>query len=572
MKKQKVSIIAKLIGMSVLPVLILGIVLSAYGENALQSNLKKEINNGLKSIAIAIDGSYDAAGDGDFTMLESGNVIKGMTVVSGSYDLYDKIKKNSQTDAALYFNDQLVVTSLTDKKGNHLTELPLDENAKQQVLEKEKSYFSENVDINGEKYFGYYMPITKEDGSVGGIIFTGKDAKSVKKQIQTEGVKMIGISLVLIILAAVLVGFVAVAIARALKQTMRILGKVSEGDLRNDDSNQMAAARRKDEIGRMVGEIGSLRKSLQEMIGNIHRTSEQLTNSAVGMEESAQKTKETSQDMGIAVREISNGASAQAEDTTNAMGSIEQMGNLIEHMVEDISTLAEQSKDIEQTSQNVNGIIRELSEYTQKTTDVIGEISHQTEVTNSSAHEIQAAVEIIQSIAEETNLLSLNASIEAARAGENGKGFAVVAAQIQKLAEQSNQSAQQIEKVIATLLADAERSVQTMHEVVEMVNSQDEKLKETEQGFVNVNTQIQHSLESIDTIREKSKVIDASRNDIMEVITNLSAISEENASVAEQTATSGESLNSVVETMTKEAVVLKELAQQLEKQIDTFVV
>lgn len=58
----------------------------------------------------------------------------------------------------------------------------------------------------------------------------------------------------------------------------------------------------------------------------------------------------------------------------------------------------------------------------------------------------------------------------------------------------------------------------------------------------------------------------------MEVITNLSAISEENASVAEQTASSGENLNRVVETMTKEAGTLKELAQQLEKQIDSFVV
>ena len=571
--KKKMSIVVKLIGMSVLPVLVLGIILSVYGQRALQSNLKREVNNGLKSIAIAIDGSYDAAGEGDFTMLESGNVIKGMTVVSGSYDLYDKIKKNSQTDAALYYNDQLIVTSLKDKKGNHLTELALPEEVKTQVLKNGKSYFSENVDINGKEYFGYYMPVQKEDGSVGSIIFVGKDARSVQKQIRTEGLKMVGISVVLIILAAVLTGLMAVAIARALKQTMKMLGKVSKGDLRDDGSeHNTAAAHRKDEIGRMVAEIGGLRASLQQMIGNIHTTSTKLTASAAGMEESAKTTEDTSQHMGTAVREISNGAMSQAEDTTNAMENIDQMGQLIEQMVTDIGTLAEQSEKIETTSQNVNGIIQELSAYTQKTTDIIGEISHQTEVTNSSAHEIQAAVEIIQSIAEETNLLSLNASIEAARAGENGKGFAVVAAQIQKLAEQSNQSAQQIEKVIATLLADSEKSVETMHEVVDMVGSQDEKLKETEQGFVDVNAQIQQSKDRIETIRQKSQVIDDSRKGIMEVITNLSAISEENASVAEQTASSGENLNRVVETMTKEAGTLKELAQQLEKQIDSFVV
>ena len=571
--KKKMSIVVKLMGMSVLPVLVLGIILSVYGERALQSNLKKEINNGLKSIAIAIDGSYDAAGEGDFTMLESGNVIKGMTVVSGSYDLYDKIKKNSQTDAALYYNDQLVVTSLTDEKGNHLTELPLSDTVKTQVLKNGKSYFSQNLDINGKKYFGYYMPLQNEDGSIGGMIFAGKDAVSVKKQIQEEGIKMVAISVVLIILAALLTGIMAIAIARALKQTMKMLGKVSQGDLRADDRDKKnSATQRSDEIGRMAKEIGQLRASLQQMIGNIHTTSTRLSASAEGMEESARTTENTSQDMGTAVREISNGALAQAQETSSAMQNIETMGQLIEQMVAEIGTLADQSENIESTSQNVNGIIQELSAYTAKTTEVIDEISKQTEMTNASAHEIQAAVEIIQSIAEETNLLSLNASIEAARAGENGKGFAVVAAQIQKLAEQSNQSAQQIEKVIATLRADAEKSVHTMHEVVEMVGSQDEKLKETQQGFVDVNTQIRQSKDRIETIRQKSEVIDSSRKDIMEVVTNLSAISEENASVAEQTATSGENLNRVVENMTKEAVTLKELAQKLEQQIDSFVV
>lgn len=473
----------------------------------------------------------------------------------------------------MYYNDQLVVTSLTDAKGNHLTDLPLSDEVKTQVLKNGKNYFSENLTINGTKYFGYYMPVKNEDGSISGMIFAGKDAHSVKKQIQEEGLKMIGISIFLIILAAIVTGIMAMAIAKALKQTMKMLEKVSQGDLRKEEGkHQLAAEKRTDEIGRMVAEIGSLRASLQSMIGNIHTTSEHLTASAAGMEESAKTTENTSQDMGTAVREISNGAMSQAEDTSNAMESMEKMGELISHMVTDIGTLAEQSGNIESTSQNVNSIIQELSVYTTKTSEVIDEISKQTEVTNSSAHEIQAAVEIIQSIAEETNLLSLNASIEAARAGENGKGFAVVAAQIQKLAEQSNQSAQQIEKVIATLLADSEKSVETMHEVVEIVGSQDEKLKETEQGFVDVNTQIQQSKDRIEEIRQKSQVIDDSRKDIMEVITNLSAISEENASVAEQTATSGENLNHVVEHMTKEAVTLKELAQQLEEQMKSFVV
>lgn len=569
--KKKVSIVVKLIGMSVLPVLLLGIILSIYGVHSLQEKLKSQINSGLESVTITIAESYDAAGEGDFIQLESGNVIKGMTVVSGKYDLYDSIKKNSQTDAALFFGDKLVVTSLTDENDDHLTELSISDKVKKQVLEDGNTYFSQNIDINGERYFGYYMPIENEDGSIAGMIFAGKDAKSIIGQITGEGVKMAGISALLVIIASVFTGVMAMAIARAIKQTVGMLGKVSDGDLR-DNGNNIKAVKRSDEIGDMAAEIKQLQSSLQNIIGSIHSTSEHLTKSAVNMEESAKTMEETSRDMGTAVREISNGAASQAQDTTDAMGSIDNMGQLIEQMVDDIGVLAQQSQKIGTTSQGVSDIIVELSAYTEKTTNVINEISHQTEVTNESAHKIQAAVEIIQSIAEETNLLSLNASIEAARAGENGKGFAVVAAQIQKLAEQSNQSAQQIEQVIATLLSDSEKSVQTMKEVVDIVGSQDDKLKETRQGFIDVNDQIKQSLERIEMVRDKSKTIDDARSGIVEVITNLSAISEENASVAEQTAESSENLNNVVETMTNEAVNLKELAKQLENQIDSFIV
>ena len=464
-----------------------------------------------------------------------------------------------------------MVTSLTDENDDHLTELSISDKVKKQVLEDGNTYFSQNIDINGERYFGYYMPIENEDGSIAGMIFAGKDAKSIIGQITGEGVKMAGISALLVIIASVFTGVMAMAIARAIKQTVGMLGKVSDGDLR-DNGNNIKAVKRSDEIGDMAAEIKQLQSSLQNIIGSIHSTSEHLTKSAVNMEESAKTMEETSRDMGTAVREISNGAASQAQDTTDAMGSIDNMGQLIEQMVDDIGVLAQQSQKIGTTSQGVSDIIVELSAYTEKTTNVINEISHQTEVTNESAHKIQAAVEIIQSIAEETNLLSLNASIEAARAGENGKGFAVVAAQIQKLAEQSNQSAQQIEQVIATLLSDSEKSVQTMKEVVDIVGSQDDKLKETRQGFIDVNDQIKQSLERIEMVRDKSKTIDDARSGIVEVITNLSAISEENASVAEQTAESSENLNNVVETMTNEAVNLKELAKQLENQIDSFIV
>ena len=99
------------------------------------------------------------------------------------------------------------------------------------------------------------------------------------------------------------------------------------------------------------------------------------------------------------------------------------------------------------------------------------------------AQKIKEATTLIASIAEETNLLSLNASIEAARAGEQGRGFAVVASQIQKLAEQSNESASQIAEITSALIKDSTRAVETMQQVRDIMDEQSDKMTQTDEMF-----------------------------------------------------------------------------------------
>ena len=567
--KRKVGIVYKLIGMSVLPVMVLGIILTVYGENALKKSMKSEINNGLKSAAVAIEGAYDAAGNGDFTQLESGNIIKGSFLVNNNYSLVDKLKKNSDMEASFFFGEQQIVTSLQNKKGERMLDITVSEEVKKTVLEKGQEYFSESVQIGDNTYYGYYMPVKSEDGSTVGMIFTGKESSSVKKVLAGETTKMIIISVLLIGVAAIFTGVMAISIVKVLKQTVKSLGKVAEGKLMEQEKEKKPV-HRNDEIGDMLLGINQLRTSLRDVIGSIQESSDTLNHSADGLEDTALSTSQTSKEVGIAVEELSKGAMSQAEETEAAMNHIEQMGNLIEEMVDEIQLLSENSETMESTSGRVHDVILELNEFTQKTTNVVEIISAQTQTTNMSAQEIQKAVEVIQSIAEETNLLSLNASIEAARAGEHGKGFAVVADQIQKLAEQSNSSAKQIESIIATLLEDSQKTVNTMGEVVDVVNSQKDKLKETEDGFQEVNTGIKESLGKIEGIRNKSKIIDDSRKQIMEVISNLSAISEENASVAAETAQAANNLNKVVQDTSQEAASLKKLVKNLEEQIDSF--
>ena len=148
--------------------------------------------------------------------------------------------------------------------------------------------------------------------------------------------------------------------------------------------------------------------------------------------------------------------------------------------------------------------------------------------------------------------------------------FAVVASQIQKLAEQSAESAQQITYIVGNLLHDAETTAETMEDVVDIVDSQKEKLLQTDAQFETVNRGIQESLFKIGQIRDKSKILDESRKQMANMIMSLSAISEENASASEETASSTAKLNERVKKITQEVTILKKIAADLEQQIQIF--
>ncbi|MBP3487367.1 MAG: methyl-accepting chemotaxis protein [Roseburia sp.] len=568
MKKKGLGIVYKLIGMAALPVMVLGMILSAYGLLTLKNNLKEEIKEGLKSAAVAVQGAYDAVGTGDFIVLESGNVIKGTFVVSGNYNLVDKLKKDSDIDAAIYYGEKPIVTSLVDKEQNRMLDLAVDEEISVSVLQNGKEYFSENVKIGADTYYGYYMPVIGEDGDVLGMIFTGKKSDAVNEMLSQATIRMLSICVVVIVAAVFFTVVMAASITKSLKYAMSAFGNVAEGNLAEQQSDKYR--KRRDEIGDMIHGIEQLKSSLREIIGNIKQSSEYLMKSAENLENTAVMTNRNSNEVGIAIEEISKGAVTQAEDTENAIGHVEQMGGMIGQIVEDVRAMTDCANEMGRTGNEVSNIISELKDYTNKTTEVIDVIARQIQTTNASAQEIRKAVDMITSIADETNLLSLNASIEAARAGEQGRGFAVVADQIQKLADQSSHSAQQIGQVIGVLLKEAELTVTTMEEVVSIVPMQKAKLEETRTRFQEVNNGIQDSLERIDAIRSKSEVLDESRQEILKTVSVLSEISEENAAASEETTASTLELKDRVGQMTDEAVALKKIAETLENQIQIF--
>lgn len=381
-------------------------------------------------------------------------------------------------------------------------------------------------------------------------------------------------SMVSTIVTAIVCLIVAVIIAtliiKPLEQTISIIRKIADLDFRKDEIHTRVI-KRKDESGLMARAVEHLREELVTVISKITGQSKDLYVTAGSLNSSAYETSESVEQVEKAISEIAEGATSQAAETQTATENIIVMGNMIEETNDEVEKLRENARAMRSAGDVAMDILKDLSAVNQKTKDAMQVIYAQTNVTNDSALKIKEAVNIITDIAEETNLLSLNASIEAARAGEQGRGFAVVAAQIQKLAEQSNESAKQIEQIINVLINESQKSVETMEEVKVVIDKQDENVQHTGDAFQNVKDGISSSIDVIRIIAAKTKQLDEARVRVVDVVQNLTAIAEENAASTEETSASAAEVSAIMGTIAENTGHLNGIAHELEESIKQFI-
>lgn len=369
-----------------------------------------------------------------------------------------------------------------------------------------------------------------------------------------------------------IVGFiVALRLVKPIERTTREASRLAELDFTEMESKRSLLNRnRKDETGVMNRAISALQQELALVATNINEQCEKLNAASGSMAQSVDETLNTVEQVEKAVTEIAQGATSQAQETQTATEQIIVMGSMIEETGVEVEELRENARKMRSASEQAMEILDALGEVNQQTKDAIAVIAKQTDVTNESAMKIKMAVDIITDIAEETNLLSLNASIEAARAGEQGRGFAVVAGQIQRLAEQSNESAQQITGIIELLIQETQRSVQTMEDVKAVIEKQDENVTLTEKAFGDVKDGITQSIEGIRNITRRTEELDQARVKVVDVVQNLTAIAEENAASTEETSASATEMSTIMENIDSNAKSLNEVADQLHNTISKF--
>ena len=557
----------KIMLVALLPMILMAVIVGISATRNMREGMRQEMMYALETQTHSLEQLYNAV-NSDTYSVSGDKLMKGSFNVTDETDFLDSFVEGTDMQVTVFYGGTRMATTLKDQSGNRLTGTKADEAVTKAVPQDGKPVEEYNITIDGEKYYACYAPLKDSGDKVIGMVFAGKPVTEVQALINERTSHIVIVELVMIVLAIIVIFLLTKGIQVGLQAAEKAVHGLSNGDL--TVAVESKAMRRNDELGDMAKGVAVLMNQLLEVVNHIRTSSEQLLKSGTDLSNMATQTSSTADDISKAIEEISQGAVSQADEIERASHEVDTMGQLIGHIADNVAELDQGTQEIKGSSDRSIDIIRDLTESNDRSMEAVRHISRQVNATNESALKIRAAVDLITSIAEETNLLSLNASIEAARAGEQGRGFAVVAGQIQKLAEQSNESAGSIADIIGELLKDSENSVQVMEEVQKIMNEQQEKLQATRKQIAEVGDGISGAAQAAGMIRQQTEHCNSARANVADVISNLSAISEQNAASTEETTASMEEMNAAINLLAESARQLQELSKSLEEDVSFF--
>ena len=558
----RIDLKKKILSVAVLPVLLLGIVTIVITLTQVKSSLISEVKESLSGTAATTLAAYNQH-SGSYLRADNGDVWKGGYNISKSESLLDNIKEESGMDVTFFYGNERIMTSAKDRDGNRILGSPAGEKIVEKVLKGGENYFSSSVSLDGTLNYGYYIPIYQKgtDSEPIGMIFAGVD-KQAKDNTINGIILMVLLSVIFVMAACIVIAVImSVSITRSLQKGISKVQKVADGELGSPIEEKLL--KRNDEVGDLAKAIDTLQKTLQNIVSKIAQSTDNIKMAANELGVTAKDTNYTMKQVEDAVSSISENITEQAKSTKTTTDNIVLMGDQIGRTSEEVGLLNQNADVMRKSSEQASYTIQQLRQINDKVKESINTITRQTNLTNESAQKIQAAIGIISSIAEETNLLSLNASIEAARAGESGRGFAVVASQIQKLAEQSNSSSCEIEEITNTLISNSDEAVEIMRQVHEIIDSQSQNMSDTENIVSKVMDGINTSLEKIEKIEYATEQLESSRNRIVETVEGLSDIAEQNAASTEETFAQTSQVSNTFEQIEAKADQLKQIADEL---------
>ncbi|ARV97273.1 hypothetical protein JS609_00389 [Bacillus subtilis] len=530
----------------------------------------KEITENMKQMAtekakgdLALSSTYiDDVMSGDW-QVKNNKLYKGQTQINGNEDIVDLLGEKTGDTITIFQGDTRVATNVM-KNGERAVGTQASSEVIAAVLKKGKRFYGQ-ADVAGSSYQTAYMPLKDQNGNIIGMLYTGANQSILASLTQSLFTQFAIVLVIVIIVSVILVLVFTRKINKRLNALKSAFESAGNGDMTIEVSDKTG-----DELSELSVYYNKMRMKLNDTIQTVQQSALQLASASQQLSAGAEETNQASEKITEAVQQIANGAQDQITRIENSESSLKQASADIRDIsantaaIADKGQLAQSKADIGQKEiANVQAQMDAIHQSIQKS----GEIIHQLD---GRSKQIEQILSVITQIADQTNLLALNAAIEAARAGEQGKGFAVVADEVRKLAEESQQSAGQISKLIIEIQKDMNRSARSVEHVK----------TEAAEGV----TMIQRTRDAFKEIAAATGEISAEISDLSASVTNISASAHQiNDSFAANTADIKESTKNTrqaaalteeqfaaMEEITAASETLSQLAEELTGIISQF--
>ncbi|MGZ3122930.1 methyl-accepting chemotaxis protein TlpC, partial [Bacillus subtilis] len=530
----------------------------------------KEITESMKQMAtekakgdLALSSTYiDDVMSGDW-QVKNNKLYKGQTQINGNEDIVDLLGEKTGDTITIFQGDTRVATNVM-KNGERAVGTQASSEVIAAVLKKGKRFYGQ-ADVAGSSYQTAYMPLKDQNGNIIGMLYTGANQSILASLTQSLFTQFAIVLVIVIMVSVILVLVFTRKINKRLNALKSAFESAGNGDMTIEVSDKTG-----DELSELSVYYNKMRMKLNDTIQTVQQSALQLASASQQLSAGAEETNQASEKITEAVQQIANGAQDQITRIENSESSLKQASADIRDIsantaaIADKGQLAQSKADIGQKEiANVQAQMDAIHQSIQKS----GEIIHQLD---GRSKQIEQILSVITQIADQTNLLALNAAIEAARAGEQGKGFAVVADEVRKLAEESQQSAGQISKLIIEIQKDMNRSARSVEHVK----------TEAAEGV----TMIQRTRDAFKEIAAATGEISAEISDLSASVTNISASAHQiNDSFAANTADIKESTKNTrqaaalteeqfaaMEEITAASETLSQLAEELTGIISQF--
>lgn len=499
----------------------------------------------------------------DGGIVQIGILANKVKKLSGSLEiqtLIDHLAKNKNIVYAGFVdkNNKIIAHSEKNKIGQVL------DNEEIKAALAGKTYSGTNSYNGKTKMYNIIVPIIKDNVRIGAVDI-GFSTENLNKSIYN----MVVLTLIIAILSFALISFVMIKIANRITKPLNELVLVSQKIAKGEFDNEIIV-KSNDEIGILALSFKNMSKSLKETIGTIKNEAAKIGDMASNLSANSEQMTAATNEVANAIQDVTHGSAAQSNDLVEVVDNMTDLADELQNIHDKLEHVKGSSDVTEDKAkigkEQINILLKSIEDVKKSFETVVVKVNS----LSSSVSQVGNITDVINGISEQTNLLALNAAIEAARAGEAGKGFAVVADEVRKLAEQSRESTEQIQKLIQSISNETADVIGTSGEVENYVEKQVVVVEDTIKSFNEMLQALSNISPLVNDTYTSLKNTIKSKDTVLNKIEGVTAVSQETSSSAEEISASSEQMLASTEEVSKFAAELNGVVQQLNEETNKF--